>query len=68
MSAGAARLNFSLKTLRERWDIAKEQWSDNVSRDFEKNHLIPLEQQASSAIRGMEKIAEVLNKVRQDCK
>lgn len=67
MSAGSARLNFSLKTLRERWEIAKEQWSDNVSRDFEKNHLVPLEQQASSAIRGMEKIAEVLSRLRHDC-
>jgi hypothetical protein len=67
MSAGSARLQFSLKTLRERWDIAKEKWSDKVSQDFEKNHLVPLEQQTSNAIRGMEKIAEVLSKVRHDC-
>jgi hypothetical protein len=67
MSAGAARLNFALKTLRERWDAAKEQWSDQVSRDFEKNHLDPLEGQAEAAMRAMEKIAEVLHKIRQDC-
>lgn len=67
MSAGAARLNFSLKTLRERWDAAKEQWSDQVSRDFEKNHLDPLEHQAEAAMRAMDKMAEVLHKIRQDC-
>ncbi len=67
MSAGAARLNFSLKTLRERWDAAKEQWSDQISRDFEKNHLDPLEQQSESAMRAMDKIVEVLHKIRQDC-
>lgn len=67
MSAGSARLNFSLKTLRERWDAAKEQWSDQVSRDFEKNHLEPLERQAESAMHGMDKIVEVLRKIRQDC-
>ncbi|MHC5539733.1 hypothetical protein ACYOEI_16060 [Singulisphaera rosea] len=68
MSAGSARLNHTLKTLRERWDIAKEKWSDQVSRDFEKNHIDPLEQQAVTAIRGMEKIAEVLGRVRQECR
>ncbi len=67
MSAGSARLNYTLKTLREKWDIAKEKWSDNVSRDFEKNHLFPLEQQTTTAIRGMEKIAEVLSKIRHEC-
>jgi hypothetical protein len=68
MSQGSARLQHTLKTLRERWDIAKEMWSDSVSRDFEKNHLIPMEQQATSAIHGMEKIAEVLSKCKHDCK
>lgn len=67
MSAGSARLTFTQKTLREHWDIAKQQWSDQVSRDFEKNHLIPLDHQTTSAIRAMEKIAEVLHKIRQDC-
>jgi hypothetical protein len=67
MGAGSARMTFSQKTLRERWDVAKQQWSDQVSRDFEKNHLLPLDQQTSLAIRGMDKIAEVLHKIRQDC-
>jgi len=67
MSAGSARLNHTLKTLREHLEIVKEQWADNVARDFEKNHLAPLESQATVAIRGMEKIAEVLSRVRHDC-
>lgn len=67
MSAGSARLAFSQKTLRERWDDVKQQWSDQVSRDFEKNHLLPLDHQTSLAIRGMDKMAEVLHRIRQDC-
>lgn len=67
MSAGSARLNFALKTLRERWDDTKESWADQVARDFEKNHLLPLESQSNTAIKGMEKLSEVLNKLRQDC-
>jgi hypothetical protein len=68
MSAGSARLNFALRTLRERWGETKAYWADQVARDFEKNHLHPLDDQSITAIRGMEKLAEVLQKVRQDCR
>ena len=67
MSAGSARLTFSQKTLRERWDEVKPQWSDQVSRDFEKNHLAPLEHQSTAAIRAMEKMSDILSKIRHDC-
>ena len=67
MSTGSARLNHALKTLRERWDETKGYWSDEVARDFEKNHLISLESQSNTAIRGMEKLAEVFTKMRHDC-
>jgi hypothetical protein len=67
MSAGSARLNHALKTLRERWDETKPLWNDKVSQDLEKNHLFTTEAQAVTAIRGMEKLAEVLNKVKHDC-
>jgi hypothetical protein len=67
MSTGSARLNHAVKTLRERWEETKGYWSDEVARDFEKNHLIPLESQANNAIRGMEKLAEVFARLRHDC-
>jgi hypothetical protein len=67
MSSGSARLNHALKTLRERWDETKGFWSDEVARDFEKNHLLPLEAQSTTAIRGMEKLAEVFSRLRHDC-
>jgi len=67
MSASSARLNHSLSTLRERWEETKSHWSDQVARDFEKNHLAPLESQSNSAIRGMEKLSEVLNRLKHEC-
>ncbi len=67
MSQGAARLKYALKTLRERWDDTKEQWADSVARDFEKDHLIPLDQQVNTTLRGMAKISEVLTKVKSEC-
>jgi hypothetical protein len=67
MSQGSARLKSALKTLRERWDDTREQWADSVARDFEKDHLIPLDQQVNTSLRGMAKISEVLSKVKQEC-
>jgi hypothetical protein len=67
MSAGSGRLHHAIRTLRDRWEVTKEKWADQVARDFEKKHLLPLEQQTESAVRGMEQINEVLVKIRQDC-
>jgi hypothetical protein len=67
MGAGSARLNFALKTLRERWADTKGSWVDQVARDFEKNHLDPLDSLSVHAIRGMDKLSEVLHKVKHDC-
>ena len=68
MASGAPRLERALKNLRERgWQIAREQWADKVAIDFEKNHIAPMESQAVQAARGMDKIAEVMSKVRQEC-
>ena len=68
MSAGSSRLSYCLKTLREHWYVAQEKWADRVARDFEKNHLFPVEQQATTAIRGMEKLGEIMSKIRADIK
>lgn len=68
MSAQSGRLQHALKALREKWDIATETWDDPVARDFEKNHIIPMEQTTKHAIIGMEKISEVLYKIRAQCK
>ena len=68
MSAQSGRLQHALKHLREQWEIALESWDDPASRDFEKNHIVPMEQHAKHAIIGMEKLSEVLAKIRAQCK
>ena len=62
MSAHSGRLQHALKHIREQWDIAQETWDDPVSRDFERIHLMPLEQLTKDAITGMEKVSEVAGK------
>jgi hypothetical protein len=67
MSSGPARLKHAMKTLREHWEYTREFWDDGVARDFEKNHLTPVDHQVTTALRGMDKLQEVLAKVRQEC-
>jgi hypothetical protein len=68
MSAHSGRLHHALKNIREQWDIAQEKWDDQVARDFERIHLMPLEQLTKGAITGMEKLSEVLGKIKAQCK
>jgi len=67
MSGGSARLNHAIRTLQEHWQTTRDQWADRNAQDFETNHLIPLEQQVENARRGMDKMDEILQRVRRDC-
>ena len=66
-SDGAVKLTHALKTLRLRWDDAKDQWSDGVRQNFEEHHLRPLEERVEVAMRGMQEMAEVLAQMRREC-
>ncbi|WP_165252340.1 hypothetical protein [Paludisphaera soli] len=67
MSSHSARLQHAMKDLREKWDVTKEAWTDQVAKDFEKNHLDPVEGLARRAMIGMDKLAEELAKIRKAC-
>ncbi len=67
MSAGSSTLNHAIKTLRMKWEQAKETWDDGVRRDFEAKHIVPLESQVNATLRGMDRLDEVLAKMRRDC-
>lgn len=67
MSAGSSTLNHAIKTLRMKWEQAKDTWDDGVRRDFESKHIVPLESQVNATLRGMDRLDEVLAKMRRDC-
>jgi hypothetical protein len=68
MSAQSGRLQHALKHLRDQWDITQDTWDDPVSREYDKLNIVPLEQNTKNAIVGMEKLSEVLGKIRGQCK
>jgi hypothetical protein len=67
MSTHSARLQHALKDLREKWEITRESWDDQVARDFEKHHLDSLEHLVRHTIVGMDKLSEALGKIRRQC-
>ncbi len=65
--AGSTRLKQTIRVLNERWLITEATWGDGVRRRFEERHLAPLAPAVDSAVVGLQKLAEVLEKVRRDC-
>ena len=54
MSAHTSRLQHALKDLREKWDITRESWADQVAL-------------VKHTIVGMDKLSETLGKIRRQC-
>jgi len=67
LSTGWIELNSALKTMRLRWDEVKTEWDDAVCHDFEEHHWMPLESQAVSTLRAIDRLAPVLAKAQQEC-
>jgi len=64
---GSTKLTYAIKNLRKHWELAKTQWLDQVAKDFEANHIFPLETRVNAVSRGMDKLGEVTAKVKRDC-
>jgi hypothetical protein len=67
VSVGSTKLQYALKNLRKHWEEARESWSDQVRETFDEKHLRPMETQVAATVRGMDKLAEMMNKMRQEC-
>lgn len=65
--AGASRIRHALKALQEHWMTTQETWNDSARARFEDRHLKPLDPATDAALIGMQKFAEVIDRVRRDC-
>ncbi len=63
-----ARLMHAVRTLGLRWEQTQTQWNDQVMRDFERRHLEHFEPKATSAVRAIQRLAELLTRVEHECK
>ncbi|AMV39410.1 hypothetical protein [Planctomyces sp. SH-PL62] len=65
--AGSTRLKQTIRILNDHWMLTEATWGDDVRRRFEEQHLAPLAPAVDAAVVGLQKLADVLDKVRRDC-
>jgi hypothetical protein len=65
--AGSSRLKHAIRTLQDRWRETEPTWKDSVRQKFEDRYIQPLDPAVAAALIGMQKLAEVLERVRRDC-
>jgi hypothetical protein len=65
--AGSNRMKQAIKALREHWLNTEATWNDSVRQRFEDRYLEPLDPAVDAAQIGMQKLAELLDKIRRDC-
>lgn len=63
---GLRRLQHAAADLRDRWLDAKAHWTDQVSRDFEQNHLQHLPGQITLAVAAVQQLADLLEQAEKE--
>ncbi|MBN1851170.1 MAG: hypothetical protein JW829_00540 [Pirellulales bacterium] len=64
---GAAKLQEALENLQLQWQQSADQWRDNVSHQFAKNHLDPLSPIIKSTVDAIGRMANVIDQAERDC-
>lgn len=67
LTVGQARLKNAMQTLLIRFEETKPLWDDAVRRDFDREHIEPLQPAVRSALGGMERLSSALVQIRRDC-
>jgi len=66
LSSSSMELHGALKELRILWEETEAAWNDPVRRDFEKQFWEPFQEQILGALRAVERLSPILDKVRND--
>ena len=67
VTGGRVKAQVALKDLLARWDRVREQWNDPVAQQFQEATLDPLEGQVRGALTAMDKMKEILGRIRSEC-
>ena len=66
-ASGRGKLYGVLKELRFKWEVLEDLWNDPVRKDFEKDVWEPLVAQSQSAIRAMDRLAQIMMQMQNEC-
>ncbi|HEX3625460.1 MAG TPA: hypothetical protein VH280_08545 [Verrucomicrobiae bacterium] len=67
LSANKGRLTGSVRELSLQWEHTKDFWRDHKSAEFEKKYLDELFVFTNKTVVVLEKLDELLKKIRSDC-
>lgn len=67
LSIVGSSLHHAMKTLRVRWDETQETWNDNVRRQFEEQHLVPLEPQVAATLKAVNRLSQIFSRASEEC-
>lgn len=69
MSLNVAKANLmdALKTLRIRWEKAKQDWADEAMREFEGQVIDLLDGKILAAAKGLDHVSDLMAAARRDC-
>ena len=67
LSGSKNRLIAITKELSNRWEDTKNHWRDAKSQEFEQRYMTELFANVDKTVTVMEKLNEILTKVRNDC-
>jgi len=69
MSVRASRSQLATLTrdLMNHWEQTKSQWRDTPSQEFAAKYLEPLQIQVAATLTAIEKLDQLITKVRSDC-
>ena len=68
LHTGRIKLTRATKDLRQQWKDTKEHWHDEISRDFERDHLEPLGPQVTLMLAAINRLNEVLELAERECR
>jgi len=67
LDATRYRLFREFEALREQWERTRSLWKDVVRQEFEDQHWKPLDAAVLTTLAAMDRIAPIMNQVRQEC-
>jgi hypothetical protein len=62
------QLHTALKTVRLRWEDTCDHWNDGVRRQFDREFWSHLEPAVQAAISALDKLAQVMGQLKQECR
>jgi hypothetical protein len=67
LSAGTAKLELAMDTLKKTTRQTEDRWDDETFRSFVKTHLEPLEPRVQRAVEAIHRVAQVLARAEREC-